>query len=482
MEDVKQMLVSQIAGKLAAAPDSIAKSELVEELSENLYARYLDMTASGMAGNVAFECALDNLGNTDDLVDYLNSLDPDQPLPELEPPSGWPSIDDLDKLFKNVEEVVRGAVGQAKSVIQDVKGRLREDGFLNFTSPGGRVAVNIFKGVDKDKDWPSSESPVSEEEEAAVQKLSAQDKDRIYGFGYDKTKGGFFTQWGEWKGARLEPISDPGEGIPSHALRGIDLQTHSGSVIISMDQEADGDVVIGGDIPDLEVSRSDDGVLTIRPCRTASSSFFFHRGLSTARVTLSLPRRQWDFLKITTVNGDITVGGEFPVGLVAIKTSSGDVEGRLIQCERLDVALVSGDTDWRGDVGEARLESVSGDLLLDGRFGPLSVSSISGDVEIVGGVDHLRASMLSGDLSLESHSLPRGLELSSKSGDLAVRIPDHAPFSVRFKTVSGDLSSDFLHSATEHRQGTLHHLQEENGPGPVYRLSTVSGDLSLRKY
>ena len=35
-----------------------------------------------------------------------------------------------------------------------------------------------------------------------------QQRDIIYGFGYDKSKGGFFTQWGEWKGGP-KPGSGP---------------------------------------------------------------------------------------------------------------------------------------------------------------------------------------------------------------------------------------------------------------------------------
>ena len=48
MDDVKLKLAGTVAGKLSAAPASAAKDELVEELSDNLYRRFLDMTGAGV--------------------------------------------------------------------------------------------------------------------------------------------------------------------------------------------------------------------------------------------------------------------------------------------------------------------------------------------------------------------------------------------------------------------------------------------------
>jgi len=48
-------------------------------------------------------------------------------------------------------------VGQAKSVIQDVKGRLLEDGFLNFSSPGVRGGYTAAKAPSRSA-WMSAAS------------------------------------------------------------------------------------------------------------------------------------------------------------------------------------------------------------------------------------------------------------------------------------------------------------------------------------
>ena len=71
MEEIKRRFIDTVAGKLAAAPQSTAKDELVEELSDNLYRRFLDMTGAGVPEEEAFQRALDDLGDVDELLAYL---------------------------------------------------------------------------------------------------------------------------------------------------------------------------------------------------------------------------------------------------------------------------------------------------------------------------------------------------------------------------------------------------------------------------
>ena len=144
MEDVKLRLADEIAARLSGAPDSVAKTELIEELSDNLYSRYLEMTEIGVEPDYAFRGAMDALGDTDELVDYLNGLAPDEPLPgpeESQPQDA--ASGDLDALLKSVEEIMKSAIGQAKSAIQGVRDRMEREGGFSYTSPHGHVNVNI---------------------------------------------------------------------------------------------------------------------------------------------------------------------------------------------------------------------------------------------------------------------------------------------------------------------------------------------------
>ena len=48
MNRIETKIIVMVTNKLAAAKECDAKTELIEELSENLYQRYLDLTAAGV--------------------------------------------------------------------------------------------------------------------------------------------------------------------------------------------------------------------------------------------------------------------------------------------------------------------------------------------------------------------------------------------------------------------------------------------------
>ena len=470
MEDVKQRLADEIAARLSGAPDSAAKKELVEELSDNLYSRYLEMTENGAEPDAAFRSAMDALGDTDELVEYLNSLAPDEPLPGPEETTrgriiinAGDTVIDLDVLLKNMNDIVKSAVGTARDAVHHAT------------------------------------SAVKEAADAAAEK----DSDRIYGFGYDKAKGGWFAQWGEWKEPKSETGDEAegpwfhGEGAwmdaPSDGTCTVQGKLHSidvevgGDISIRMDETENDDVVIGGDIEDITVDASAGGKLTIRQrARTASAGFFFNRGMSSADVELTLPLRHWNSIRVSTVNGDIEVESDEIIDTLSIQTVSGDVDGCIDRCGHLSIRAVNGDIEWRGGADGAKLETVSGDIEVEGRFSSLEVSSSSGDVEFTGecGVDHIKCSSVSGDIEVESDVLPLSMDLSSKSGDIAARIPDSGPFSARCKTTSGDITCEFFEGVIRTRRFYFGYASDKDGvpeDAPEYQINTVSGDVSLER-
>ena len=102
---------------------------------------------------------------------------------------------------------------------------------------------------------------------------------------------------------------------------------------INVNQPADAGVIIDGDVDDLDVTCSADGVLTIREGRTASSSFFSRRGFGSADVELSLPCRHWELLGITTTSGDVELYGDgMDLDQLTVKTASGDLNCHLRSC------------------------------------------------------------------------------------------------------------------------------------------------------
>ena len=74
MDRMKTKFIIAVTTRLAAAEDSNAKTDLIEELSENLYQRYLDLVAAGMAEDEAYHKALEDLGDVDELWPIFGAL------------------------------------------------------------------------------------------------------------------------------------------------------------------------------------------------------------------------------------------------------------------------------------------------------------------------------------------------------------------------------------------------------------------------
>ena len=116
---------------------------------------------------------------------------------------------------------------------------------------------------------------------------------------------------------------------------------------------------------------------------------------------------------------------------------------------------------------------------LRGEFGAVQMRTASGDLELKGRVRSLRCASASGDAAIRTENVPEEMEVSSKSGDCEVRLPEGEGFTLQFSTVSGELETDFpLVGPVGSRSGEAIYL---DGSGHSFRLSSISGDISLRK-
>lgn len=540
MEKNKLNLILFVADKLSAAPEGAAKADLVEELSDNLYQRYADLVAAGVPEEEALQKAKDDLGDVEELIDYLKGLEPDEPLPKEKS-----AASQLDDVLRDVEEICKAAMGKAKSAIQEAKETMEESGIRNWgwKSEDGEIEVS----VSDDNTCPSDEEKLEEPQEpaeegqskvhshvtvnghdlsaevskavkeamkaakAAVQSdavqgairttkgvvkdamhsvkdamnsVGARGKDGSAGRteentdnrdqGFDKTEKEFDDLDREFEDGEVEKVS-------GEALRGIDVQTGSGNVTIRVSQPENGDVLVGGDIGDLEVTRREDGVLVIRQGKTASSSFLFGRGVGSADVELDLPLRDWALLNVATGNGDVNLELDgIGVDDLVVRTGAGDVRGELPFANTINVKSASGDIDWQGNAGILQCESASGDVVFCGVADVANVRSVSGDVRLEGSFPVVQCGSVSGDVDLVTQVLPDQMDVTSTSGDCMVRIPDGGGFVVHFKTNSGEFSSDFF-------DGVMGIWSKNNtftyqGGGPIYHIKSMSGDLSLNKY
>ena len=475
MDTMKTKFVIAVTGRLSAAADSDAKVELIEELSDNLYSRWQDLVAGGMSDREAYEKAMEDLGNVDELLAYLDSLGPDGELPRQENNGR----DLAGEIIRGVEDVVRetvsqtkDAVDQAKNIIRDVEQKLKEkypEGFkgkvyVRFDGDGEASGQTRAAETAEDGGEPEAVEP--------VEVIEPQDKGWSFSIGYNKNRGGFFCE-----NSRVRKVE--GTSLPSQALKGIDVQVN-GDVDILLDNDPDSDVILDGDVENLEMRVSDDGQLSIRQGNTATSSFFFLRGLASVDLQMTLPRRFWDFLQISTVSGDVDVGEGLEVGQLSVKTASGDAQINAAEFQQLIFKTASGDLDTGDLSGRAvQAESASGDIQLNGRFDSVRVGTASGEIEMAGSAREIRCNTASGDVEVRVDRVPEQLEASSKSGDCEIAMPDGEGFTLQFSTVSGELDSEFqLVGPIGKRSGEAIYL---DGGGRTFRVSSVSGDISLRQ-
>ncbi len=566
MDDRKMKFNEAVAVRLGAAPVSAEKDELIEELSDNLYRRFLDMTNAGMDEDAAFNRSLEDLGDVDELLAYLGV----EPAPDvvindgerqtqiktedgqtviINNPDSDPAIidmgdktpgdgeaqdgqdaqpqgrtdergdvhydynpdasqSDLDAIFANVSEVCRIAMNQVKDAAKQAKDAIQRRTTVEKNK--GHVKVHFNSSPDepvppappappappespKEKGWEFEAELDSDEGRFFAGAGPKQRKDVVYGFGYDKAKGGFFAQWGEYQGggesadgprfygedgSYMEHQDDGTYSVTAlKDLRGIEVFTTSGDVTIHVSEAPDDGVIIDGDVDDLDVTCSADGVLTIREGRTASSSFFSRRGFCSADVELYLPRRHWETISVSTASGDVDIDRDaLDIDSLSVSTANGDLTCRLRACQTFRFKSASGDLDLEGSCTDLSAETMSGDITLRGQFQDVRLKTASGDIQQDGLVGRFLGSSMSGDVELETSQLPQVLNISSKSGDCRARIPDAGPFTLRMKTVSGEMDCEFC---MNYINGMFVHGE---GDGPSYSMTSVSGDVSLERY
>lgn len=186
---------------------------------------------------------------------------------------------------------------------------------------------------------------------------------------------------------------------------------------------------------------------------------------------------RWD---LSGLEKDLTL--YLPEGLalkeLEVDSVSARIEADCVSAEELKLDSVSGAIRVSdcAVTGEAGLATVSGGIAA-GLLGPLEelkVNTVSGEVAVSAGeVGSVRGDATSGSVSLTLAAAPRRLEVDTVSGSVELYLPEDAGFTLRFDTVSGELSSDLpcRPDGKEYVCGS--------GAGD-YTVDTTSGNLAIR--
>jgi hypothetical protein len=141
-----------------------------------------------------------------------------------------------------------------------------------------------------------------------------------------------------------------------------------------------------------------------------------------ATVTVSVPRKTT--AQVGVVNAAAVVSG------IGARTS---------------VKSVSGGITLDGVAGEVDANTVSGPLEAQGINGRLNFTTVSGDLTLADGwLERLDANAVSGDVTADVDLDPLGgVNVTTVSGEVVLRLPAQADAQVNLHSVSGDVRSEF---------------------------------------
>ena len=112
---------------------------------------------------------------------------------------------------------------------------------------------------------------------------------------------------------------------------------------------------------------------------------------------------------------------------------------------RASVKSVSGGITLDGITGDVDANTVSGALEAQGINGKLNFNTVSGDLTLADGwLERLDANAVSGDVTADIDLDPLGgMQVTTVSGEVTLRLPAEADARVNLHSVSGDVRSEF---------------------------------------
>ena len=388
MERIKMKLIIAVTGKLSAAADCDAKTDLIEELSENLYERYLEYTASGMSEEEAYNKTLEELGDVNELLAYLGADKQDE--------ADWQSglTRNIEELCRDAMNVAQNAVKESKSFLKDLGSKLKEKYPHGFH---GHIHINTDDG----EFWEHFDEDGEEDGEYAA-------------------------------------------NLPAEGVKDIEIHLQNSDIEVRTGEESMDYIGIYAEDVNLETSLDmDAGTLLVREPRT--NSLFGNGG---GHIEIVLPGRHWERFALTGANGDVEVVDDIDAEWMEIQVANGDVQCRGVT-GTLNVGTANGDVELDGDYGAVKANTACGDIRMAMVATSVEANSASGDITLEGTAGAVKCHTASGDVDLQLEELPGQITVGSTSGDCRVHVPDREGFSVAYKTVSGDFGTNFALTGTK---------------------------------
>lgn len=376
MNRIETKIIIMVTNKLAAAKDSEAKTELIEELSENLYQRYQDLIADGIVEEDALAIAMDSIGDVKELLAYLKEESAEDNKGEnIHESEKYDTI--AGKIEKEIEPLAR-----------EIEKRVRKE-----IEPFAReFSKQLEKEMQADMEQEMSESKVTA--------LSAINVDDIHT-------------------VKLEIINGEIDVTVREDLKLIDIYTES---------------------DDLEIFETQQGVLEIKQKLEKRKHLFSKIMPKEIEVHLGLPAKIWDCIELRATNGYVTVDPALNSKDLVIELVNGEMEVEVSQVKKVHLETVNGDISATVNCQLFSGSTVNGDVEVTFEKLPegIKVSTVSGDCSLCVPQNQgfcLQYETVNGDFSTDDMSF-NGI-MKRRSGN--VTYLDGGNSVITMSTVNGDM-------------------------------------------
>ncbi|WP_406006801.1 DUF4097 family beta strand repeat-containing protein [Streptomyces sp. NBC_00637] len=186
-----------------------------------------------------------------------------------------------------------------------------------------------------------------------------------------------------------------------------------------------------------------------------------------------LDRKGWR--RSAVVSLAVPAGTRVEVGVVSAGAVVSGIEGRA------EVKGVTGDTTLVGLAGPVRADTVSGSVEAQALTGDLHFNSVSGDLTVVEAGSSVKADSVSGSMivDLDPTSRPTTIDLTSVSGEIAIRLPHPADARVEANTASGSVSNAFEDLRVSGQWGAKRITGRLGAGNGSLKATTVTGSIAL---
>ena len=193
-----------------------------------------------------------------------------------------------------------------------------------------------------------------------------------------------------------------------------------------------------------------------------------------------IPKQFTDNLELKSTSGDIDAD-ELILESFKYNNVSGNLNVDRINAKKATFVTVSGEVAIEGLFDSFSFDSVSGYLSSDNFESKASnLDTTSGEIKLAGNPGDITATSVSGNLALTYSSFANKIGAVTTSGEVTIKLPENAGFSLDYATISGDADCAFPITVTGNKKGNSLKGTVSSGDGTI-NVTTVSGNLEIQK-